>query len=52
MVDESNALPQILAILNKGVSLGDAEGAALLRSTAAGCLLNFLDEQSALQQKV
>lgn len=35
-----------------GISLGDAEGAAGLRNVAAGFLLNFLINQTALQKKV
>ena len=52
MIQEQNGLTQILTVLEKGVSLKDTEGAELLRSTAAGLLLNFLDGQTDLQHKV
>ncbi|XP_043274089.1 rap1 GTPase-GDP dissociation stimulator 1-B [Venturia canescens] len=51
MVQQNNGLSQILTILQRSVNLNGTEGAALLRTTAAGFLLNFLVDQSSLQEK-
>ncbi|XP_046412764.1 rap1 GTPase-GDP dissociation stimulator 1-B isoform X1 [Neodiprion fabricii] len=51
LVDEQNGLTYILTALKMGISLGDGDGAAGLRNVAAGFLLNFLINQTALQKK-
>ncbi|XP_012258540.2 rap1 GTPase-GDP dissociation stimulator 1 isoform X1 [Athalia rosae] len=51
LVAEQDGLSHILTVLRMGISLGDSDGAAGLRNVAAGFLLNFLNNQTALQKK-
>lgn len=52
LVTEQDGLKVILALLKKGISLGNVEGASFLRNVAAGVLLNFLVDQEMLYRKV
>lgn len=52
LVAEEDGLTYILTALKTGISLGGTDGAAGLRNVAAGFLLNFLINQTALQKKV
>ncbi|KYM92543.1 Rap1 GTPase-GDP dissociation stimulator 1-B [Atta colombica] len=51
LVTEQDGLKVILALLKKGISLGNVEGASFLRNVAAGVLLNFLVDQEMLYRK-
>lgn len=51
LVTEQDGLKVILALLKKGIALGNVEGASFLRNVAAGVLLNFLVDQETLYRK-
>ncbi|XP_074104665.1 visceral mesodermal armadillo-repeats [Cotesia typhae] len=51
MVQDNDGLKYILKVLERAVSLGDAEGASFLRHVIVGFLLNFLVGQNTLQQE-
>ncbi|XP_018364386.1 PREDICTED: rap1 GTPase-GDP dissociation stimulator 1-B [Trachymyrmex cornetzi] len=51
LVTEQDGLKVILALLRKGIALGNVEGASFLRNVAAGVLLNFLVDQEMLYRK-
>lgn len=51
LVTEQDGLKVILALLKKGIALGNVEGASFLRNVAAGVLLNFLVDQEILYRK-
>lgn len=48
LVKDQDGLKVILAVLNKGITLDNVEGASFLRNVAAGFLLNFLVDQETL----
>ncbi|XP_018339377.1 PREDICTED: rap1 GTPase-GDP dissociation stimulator 1 [Trachymyrmex septentrionalis] len=51
LVAEQDGLKVILALLKKGIALGNVEGASFLRNVSAGVLLNFLVDQEMLYRK-
>ncbi|XP_011694899.1 PREDICTED: rap1 GTPase-GDP dissociation stimulator 1 [Wasmannia auropunctata] len=51
LIREQDGLKVILALLKKGIALGNVEGASFLRNVTAGFLLNFLVDQEALYRK-
>lgn len=52
MVQDNDGLKYVLKVLERAVSLGDAEGASFLRHVIVGFFLNFLVGQNTLQQEV
>lgn len=52
IIRENEGLKNILKVLNKGIDLGEKEGAEFLRNVATGFLLNYLVDQSMLEKEV
>lgn len=52
LIKEENGLKGILDLINKGLRLGEVEGADYLRDVSGGCLITFLTDQEHLLNQV